>query len=285
MSSDKLDLLLQQFTTFKSEVATAFANVETQLKQQNGLKELETSVKTDRSTEDNGQHVDTPVHSGERQSSDQLRTSAVSNTGFVNVETEPLQARFRAIKDSVANHRLADDLYFGGRPQGVDKTSREAANILSSTSKYIETALKLTGSLHEETSGDSGVQEKLDDLTVVLVACMRQLQEKQAGLVVAGTYGVKAKRMYDSLSSTNSNFGHPQILQRVEQAAKLASLAREDSSFPHQQHRGGFRGCPFSSSSWRGRGQSNFRGHGRGHSDFNPGFQSLPMPTEREESS
>ncbi len=98
--------------------------------------------------------------------------------------------------------------------------------------------------------------------------------------MVAGTYGPKAKKVYDSLSASNSNFGHPQILHKVERAAKLASLARDDSRFSGQ-----FRGQGRGRGPWRGRGQFPHRGRGRGvfQQDYNPGFQPVNIAMDREE--
>ncbi len=284
MSTEKLDQLLLEFTTFRKEVATAFSGMEDKFKvQQAAIETLKVDSSNSTVPADNGQHaqhVQQPVRTENGQSSNQFLTSLGGSTSrFAQVDTEPLQARFRTVRDSVSSCHLSDDLYFSGRQFGVDKTVKEAAGILTSTAKYVEMALKLTGSLQEDYFADPLMRDKLDDLMVTLVACMRNLQEKQAGLVVAGTYGAKAKRMYDSLSSANSNFGHPQILQRVEQAAKLVSLVKDEPNPFHQcgNNCGRFQG------SWRG--CSSFRGCGHGgHQEFTPGFSSLPVPTERDDS-
>ncbi len=143
-----------------------------------------------------------------------------SSGGFDQVDMDSLQHKFKSVKDAYASVKLPEDLYFSGRQQGIEKGSRESATILSGAATYGEAALKVTSSL-QELYGES---DQLDDLTIILVAFMRFLQERHAGLVVAGTYGPKAKQLFDSIGAGNSSIGHPQILQRVETVAKLTAF-------------------------------------------------------------
>ncbi len=103
------------------------------------------------------------------------------------------------MKDSVSAVCLPGDLYFSGKQTGIDSKLRDTANVLSGVACYNETALKLARALQAKLSDDSnnvdakGVQAQLDDLMLTLIGQMRYLQERQAGLVVAGSFGPKAK--------------------------------------------------------------------------------------------
>ncbi len=176
----KLDQILQELQTFKSDVRSCFKEVDLHLKGE----DIKSSVVSDfvqgssldsstgqRDSHDHGDHVAAGLRQGGLHSQSHLDVPS----GFSQVDTEPLQARFRSIKDSVSGQRLSDDLYFGGKVSGIDKSARDTAAVLSSTSRYMETALKLTGSLSSKLSGTGANQQlqQLDDLTVTLVACMR----------------------------------------------------------------------------------------------------------------
>ncbi len=282
----KLDAVLATVTSLKSEVEQRFAALEIHV--QNTEKHCEGSVPDNDHDSRDMTTLVTPARDSATGNAVQPRSSSalLGGSGFGSVETEPLQARFQSVKDSLTSIHLPDNLVFSGWLQGIDPKAKETAQVLGSMARYVETALKLTGTLQDSDISEAQ-QAMLDDLTVTLVACMRHLQEKQAGLVVAGTYRPKAKKVFDSLSSTNSNFGHPQILGHVEKAAKLASLAREESSSSSQPQR------PFHSFNnrgfgrpWRGWGGRGFRGNfhqGSLRGDSNPGFQPMAVPTDRED--
>ncbi len=180
------------------------------------------------------------------------------------------------MKDSYSTVRLPDDLYFSARQQGINNKSKDAANILSRVAKYTKATLKVIGQLSQNHSEDTEIQDSVNDLMICMVSQMRFLQERHASLVVAGTYGVCAKRLFDSIGGTTTSFAHPQILQRVETAAKLASYQprEETSSFSDRPFRGRGHGA------WRGRG--SFRGPFRGQgSDFQQ-FPATQFPQDRE---
>ena len=153
--------------------------------------------------------------------------SAVSQTGFARADTDALQSAFRAVKDSVQNYKLPDDLYLGNRQGPVSKDLRELAAQTTSISKYVETGLKLSGKLCEGLRGQEVPDDLLDcadNLVLTLVAATRFLQEEQASIVVGSTLGPKTRQFFKSTGGNTSAFSNLRILDRVKVSAQLAAL-------------------------------------------------------------
>ncbi len=272
MSDDKLDKILRSFTKLESNVNAKFSDLETRIVKVQ--QQVDTALTS--STLGAGEH---DSEHGDRPSEGQTHMSAVGQPqvqpqGFHQVDTDSLQRHFKVVKDSYSSVRIPDDLYYTGRQQGIDNKSKDAVNILSSVAKYTEVALKVIGHLSQNEETPS---TEVNDLMICLVSQMRYIQERHAGLVVAGTYGSRAKKLFDSMGGSTSSFAHPQILQRVETAAKLAlyqpnlddrtTLERQ----PFRRGRGPWRGWGGFCGSFQGRG-----------GDFQPYNNNNQFPQDRD---
>ncbi len=209
-----------------------------------------------------------------------------TTSGFCDVDTDPLLNKYKGVRGSFSSVRLPDDFYFGEKVSGIDSKSKDSAILLSLTAKYVETALKIVGALTDtldasETVSVDEVRARTEDLGVTLVSCMCHMQEEHAGLVVAGTYGPKARAFFRNLGAGSSGIGNPRLVRHMETAANLASLAPNDE-FSQRGRGHGFQG---NFSHWSGRG----RGQGRGgfqrnrFRDSTPGFQPVSVPIERDD--
>ncbi len=162
--------------------------------------------------------------------------------GFSDSDPASLQASFRAVHDSWSRVRLPDDLVFTAQRQGINKEGQEAASVIQASARYVETALKLTGSVHSDVTGgqvSDNTTRKLEDLTLSLVTCMRFLQEDYASLVMGGVYGSCTKHLFRSLGSNASAWSNQEILAHVKTAADLAAIKPEETQRP------GFHGWQF----------------------------------------
>ncbi len=278
MSADEFQQILQSISTLKTEFSTQFAQLDQRLTQleSGGSSSGGSSVPNAGSATD---HVD--VHVVNQPLDVRIPTSLPHpDSGFGAVDSDTLQHWFTSIKDSHSGVCLPDDLYFAGRAQGLDTKYKDTAAVLNSSAHFVETALKVTGALQETLSQepDAPARPIADDLMITLVVLLHHLQEKHAGLVVAGTYRPKAKKLFDSIGSGVSVIGHPQILQHVETVTKLTAFqpreeqcdfdSRGPSASPFRHpFRGGWRPS-------RGgfhNNSSNFS-RGRGRGDYSSSF-------------
>lgn len=280
-----LDAVLQSIDSFKSDISASLAKIEERLAKVENLPQNGANI------EDVGQHdqqlVDSRsfVSSGKRLQRDNRALPSTDYSHLGGEDADSLLHRYKGVRDSFSSVRLPDNLYFGGRQTGLDAKVRDSAALLNNSARYTETALKAVSSLYDQVVGQLDADINLDsvrwlteDLSVCLVAQMRFMQEEQAGLVVASTYGPRAKMLFKTLGSSSTGFGDPKLVRCMETAANLASLAaKEDSS---QRGQGSWRGP--------GRGHGGFGQRGgfqkRFNRDYNPGFNPANLPAEREES-
>ncbi len=275
MSDDKLDKILQSFSKLEANVNAKFLDLESKISKVQ--QQVDTALLPKMDSSQTSDHVD----QGDQPAEGQARLNVTAQPqlsaptqGFHQVDSDALQWCFKAIKDSYVSVCLLDDLYFSAQQQGIDNKFRDSANILSGVAKYSEATLKVIGHLSQNMD-DESQQEVVNDLMVCMVSQMRYIQERHASLVVVGTYGSRAKQLFDSMGGATSSFAHPQILQRVETATKPASYQpQEERDFGDRQPFRRGRG------QWRGRGvlRGGFRGCGM---DAQP-FQTSHFPQDRD---
>ncbi len=201
-------------------------------------------------------------------------TSSPDTEGFAQVDTDALQSSYRAVKDSVQAVKLPDDLYVGTWAGPVSKDLKELATNISSVSKYVETALKLTGSLCEKAHRDQASTEIVnaaDSLMITLVAATRFLQEEQALIVVGSQSGPKTRKFFKSTGGANSAFSNPFILERVKVSAQLAALPQESTRDNYNKN---YRGSYNHFDRGQGRGRGRF-----GCWEFTLGFTPSTVPS------
>ena len=112
----------------------------------------------------------------------------------------------------------------------VDKNSKETGAVISNCAKYTETGLKVVSSLIEKTKAPElgEMHEELQNLGTVLVYHMKYLYQDYAAPVVGGTSGPKTKRLFKDRGISDSPWNNPKLVGRVEKAAKLASIPRDE---------------------------------------------------------
>ena len=148
---------------------------------------------------------------------------------FLSLHTEigKFHQEYFAIKTAENNEKYQDNNFLFGinANKHVKSTSWTCSRILQNIRHHMADT-GLSDSPHPIQQWDvwqSGSPwMTVNDLMICMVSHMHFIQEWHAGLVVVGTYRAPAKQLFDSMGGTTTSFAHPQIVQRVETAAKLA---------------------------------------------------------------
>ncbi len=205
-----------------------------------------------RSFQNGGGHVDNNDISQEpavdaRDSRSHLPEAAAPGpTSSLGATEEDIQSNFQSIKDSLSKVRLAADLRLNESRAGIQRNDQTAFNVLTKSARYVETSLKLLGSL-----SDGNVSEdNLASLFTIQLAHMRYLQDDFAALVVQGTFDKETTRLFRCFQKNTSGLT-PTAIANLRSAAEISG-ARNHSTNNMQ----------------RGRGYQQWRGRGRGESSF-----------------
>ena len=151
-------------------------------------------------------------------------------------EADELQEQFNSIKSSL-NKVILPLSYTHDSRSGVKREDQPALNILSKCGRYVETCLKLLGTV------DTDKPVYLKPLSTVLVANIKYLQDEYAALLVKGKFDNNTAQLFRSLQ--NNNFGFTaESIQNVKIAAELSSFAHKPSH-QHQSRYFGNRGSYF----------------------------------------
>ena len=174
-------------------------------------------------------------------------------------EFKEIQENFNAIKASLERVILPAKYKLHDSRNGIKREDQPALNIISKCGRYIETALKLVSDFEEGRPND------IAQLSIVLVANLKYLQDEYAALLVKGRFDNTTSQLFRSLQKNTSGFDEAS-LQNVRVAAELSSIAnRSQYDYkPRGGNRGNSRGRGFGSrdiyNSLRGASYPKFNG-------------------------
>ena len=215
--------------------------------------------------QDGGCHENTRPVTSARQPRDrilQFETGAPSPEGEIASAAgdDDVQGQFQAIKESLSSLRLAPDLRLNETRTGIQRNDQPVFNNLVKSARYVETTLKLVGSICE----NNITQADVTALYHIQLAHMRYLQDEFASLIVQGSFDKETIRLFKCFQKNTSGLS-PAAISNLRKAAEISG-ARTIGQNNFNTQNGGFRGR---GSQWRGRGfrqftnrgQNNFRHH------------------------
>ncbi len=193
----------------------------------------------------------------------------------VNNSVDP-QSEFGAIKEAVNRIKLPSDLRLNDSKQGIRREDQQALNVITRSARYVETTIKLLGTLNPDTGKLS--LDEYSDLYNVQLAHIRYLQDEYSALVVQNKFNKQTAQMFRSLQRNTSGLNE-RSLDTLKLATSITATAAGSSSAS-----GGGASSDFN---WRERrrgGGNSFRG-GRGYrgggNDMYHRFASRNIPTQR----
>ena len=202
-------------------------------------------------------------------------------SGFAAIQSDDLSSEYQSICESLVRQRLPKDLKFSGSTKGIKSQFKDAAKVLISSGKYLETSLKLAFNIQasRDMPGYNPYND-VDDLLVCLITHMKMVQEEHCLLTVGSNYGPRTQQIFRSIHNNPAQFT-PSVIEELKCSATLAALPMESGSNPPPRFN--------RENQFRGNGHFNsFRGRGRGfyHGNFsqqdnNVGFCARQIPSER----
>ena len=117
-------------------------------------------------------------------------------------EFKEIQENFNAIKASLERVILPAKYKLHDSRNGIKREDQPALNIISKCGRYIETALKLVSDFEE------GIPNDIAQLSIVLVANLKYLQDEYAALLVKGRFDNTTSQLFRSLQKNTSGFDH-----------------------------------------------------------------------------
>ena len=138
-------------------------------------------------------------------------------------ELATVQEKFNVIKASLERVILPTHLKLHDSRSGIKREDQPVLNVVGKCGRYIETALKLVS----ET--DEGKPVDIGQLTIVLVANIKFLQDEFAALLVKGRFDNTTSQLFRSLQKNNSGFDE-ESLHNVRVAAELSSISNRFQS-------------------------------------------------------
>ena len=172
-----------------------------------------------------------------------------------------VQDEYQSIKDKLSNVKIPAELRVGTSKTGIRREDNTAANIISSSAKYVETTIKLLWNLENNITADN-----LVELFNIQKAHIEYLRQEHSSLVVTGQFGSKTSQLFKSLARGTSNLDDRQ-LDILSKAVQITS--NENSARPYRP--------PPPRGSFRGRGGFNPAQGGRGGGRY--GWQSYNSST------
>ena len=155
-----------------------------------------------------------------------------------------LQAEYKAVRDSVAKVKLPQHLVVGDSRAGIGRGDLAKFNTIQRCARYQETLLKIIS-----TSEESSATATLANLTPVILAQLRYLQEEYTNLIVSSQFDEGTAKLFQTLQQNPASFPE-NALENLQRAVTIAGAR------PPRQV--GFSGHPS-----RGRGPTPL-GHSRG---------------------
>ncbi len=213
-----------------------------------------------------------PLHAREQNSSgafaqqDGEPTPSPTRTWDAVGEISDLQGEFQAIKDTLQRIKLPSDLKLNDSRRGVKATDRPMFNQICKSARYVETALKLLGSIDRQSDT---FDVDLQNLFLVVKAHIKSLQDEHAAVIVQGQFDQTTSRFFRSLQSNSSVFT-PTALEQLRNAAAITAASQTHSQQGQNYQRSPYRGRPWGS-----------RNRGRGGHDAFSSFYNRPFPTGR----
>lgn len=153
--------------------------------------------------------------------------------GYI-VPEDDIQQEYAVIRDSVSRVKLPSSYKLTDTRRGIRRNDLAAYNVVSRSGRYVETTLKLSGTL----TPDAVSQDDLNDLMTVQLAHLRYLEDEYATLVVRGTHSPQTVQIFRTLQSNTSGLA-PRHVETLRTASQLSATATDTS-----QQRGGFRSAP-----------------------------------------
>ena len=188
---------------------------------------------------------------------------AVGHSPQVNFNTSAgdnsIQDEYMSIKDKVSSVKIPQELRVSLSKAGIKKENTVAANIISNSAKYVETAIKLMWNIDDNVDPN-----QLVELFSVLKAHIDYLRQEQSALVVSSQFGAQTSQLFRNLNRGTCNLDDRQ-LENLLKAVQITS----HSSDAHRQHqhtsyRGGWRGAAYHQAYRGGRGRGWSHGGSRG---------------------
>jgi hypothetical protein len=155
-----------------------------------------------------------------------------------------VQEEFQSIKDSLQKVKLPSDQKLNDSRIGINRADQPLYNVVAKCARYIETAIKWVGVQEPgQISNDD-----LMCLHTILLANLRYLQGEYQAVLVQSQFDKDTSRFFRSLQKDNNNFSDG-ALRNLQTAVAVTNL--RGSGYNRSSWRG---------SSYRGRGNSSYRG-------------------------
>jgi len=161
-----------------------------------------------------------------------------------------IQQEFMVIKDALQRIKLPNDLKVNDGARGIRRIDQPRATVVSKCARYAETLMKLLSTLDPENISDGD----LSDMTAIVVAQVRYLQEEHSMMLVNSNFGEQVEKVYRTLRGNTSAFP-PDALGALQASVEMANSANYRGNTDYNRGRGRSR---FQRGGYRG------RGYGRG---------------------
>ena len=156
---------------------------------------------------------------------------------------DDIQGRFYSIKDSLQKVCLPPEYKLNESRQGIKKAELSTFNVLSKSARYVETTLRLLGTVTDQRPPS---RTDLDNLLSIQIAHIKFLQEEYAATLVQSQCTDNISKWYRAIAKNTSTFS-PGVCERIKTAAELSKATAQQ-----EENRGGYRGR----GNYRGRGYS-----------------------------
>jgi hypothetical protein len=154
---------------------------------------------------------------------------------------EDIQGDFKVLKDSLNTVRLDAKLKLNDSRSGIKREDNVTYNNLAKSARYVETGLKLLSKINDPSAI---TQKDLEDLTLVLVAQMKYIQDEYAALIVQGSSDKETGKLFRQFTNNTSGLMGEHI-ENFKKATQIrATMTNHTPTRPvfRGQYRGQFRG-------------------------------------------
>ena len=160
-------------------------------------------------------------------------SSASKDNTTDDSEFSEIQEKFNVIKSSLDKVILPSRFELHDSRTGIKREDQPTLDVVSMCGRYVETALKLVS------ESDEGKPVDAAQLSIVLIAQLKYLQDEFAALLVKGKFDDKTSQLFRSLQKHNSGFDDAS-LQNVRVAAELSSIATRFQNPSRPNYRSNF---------------------------------------------